>query len=78
MLVRSLASLIGVRSGVVSCGVGYRHGPDPVLLWLWCRLAAVALIGPLAWEIPYDAGVALKSKKKKKKKKKKKRERERQ
>ena len=25
---------------------------DPVLLWLWCRLAAVAPIEPLAWEPP--------------------------
>ena len=33
---------------------------DLVLLWLWCRLAAVALIQPLAWEPPYDAGAALK------------------
>ena len=24
-----------------------------VLLWLWCRLAAAALIWPLAWELPY-------------------------
>ena len=24
-----------------------------MLLWLWCRLAAAALIGPLAWELPY-------------------------
>ena len=39
---------------------------DPVLLWLWCRPAAVALIGPLAWEPPYAVGVALKRKKKKK------------
>ena len=29
------------------------------------RLAAVALIQPLAWEIPYAVGVALKRKKKK-------------
>ena len=29
-------------------------------LWLWCRLPAVALIGPQAWEPPYAAGVALK------------------
>ena len=35
------------------------------LLWLWHRPAAVALIGPLAWEPPYAAGTALKSKKKK-------------
>ena len=39
---------------------------DLTLLWLWCRPAAVALIGPLAWEPPYAMGAALKSKKKKK------------
>ena len=38
-----------------------------VLLWLWCRSAAMALIRPLAWELPYAAGAALKKKKKKKK-----------
>ena len=37
MRVRSLASLSGVA---VSCGVGRKHGADPMLLWLWCRLAA--------------------------------------
>ena len=36
---------------------------DPTWLWLWCRPAAVALIRPLAWELPYAMGVALKSKK---------------
>ena len=30
----------------MSCGVGRRGGSDPALLWLWCRLAAVALIDP--------------------------------
>ena len=40
---------------------------DPRLLWLWDRLAATALIGPLAWELPYATGVALKSKTKTKK-----------
>ena len=29
------------------------------LLWLWCRQAAIAAIRPLAWELPYAAGVAL-------------------
>ena len=48
------------------CGVGYRHSSDMVLLWLWCRLAAVSPIGPLAWEPPYATGMALKSKKEKK------------
>jgi len=31
---------------------------DPALLWLWCRPAATAPIGPLAWEPPYAAGAA--------------------
>ena len=48
----------------MSCGVGYRHGSDPVLLWLW--LMATALIGPLAWEPPYASGAGLKRQKKKK------------
>ena len=52
----------------MSCDVGHTHGSDLALLWLWCRPAATALIQPLAWEPPYAAGVALKSKKKKKKK----------
>ena len=42
----------------MSCGVGHRPGSDPVLLWLWCRLAAVAPIRPLAWEPPYTVGAA--------------------
>ena len=32
----------------MSCGVGHRCGSDPALLWLWCGLAATALIRPLA------------------------------
>ena len=47
----------------MSCGIGRRRGSDPALLWLWCRLAAVSLIRPLAWELPSAMGVALKSKK---------------
>ena len=42
----------------MSCGVGRRHGSDPTLLWLWCRLVAVAPIRPLAWEFPHALGVA--------------------
>ena len=45
----------------MSCGVGRRWGLAPVLLW--CRPAAVALIRPLAWELPYAVVVALKKKK---------------
>ena len=40
---------------------------DLALLWLWCRLAAVAPIRPLAWEPPHAAGQALKRQKTKKK-----------
>ena len=38
------------------------------MLWPWHRTAAVALIQPLAWEVPRAAAVALKRPKKKKKK----------
>ena len=47
----------------MSCGVGRRCGWDLALLWLWCRLADVAPIRPLAWEPPYATGAALKSNK---------------
>ena len=53
----------------MSCGVGRRHGLDPMLLWLWCRLAAIAPIRSLAWKPPYAMGMALKRQKTKKKKK---------
>ena len=56
---------------VVNCGVGRRLGSDPGLLWLWCKPAATALIGPLVWELPYAVGVGPKKDQKKKKKKKK-------
>ena len=48
-------------------GVGCRHGSDPVLLWLWRRLVATDLIGPLPWKPPNAACVALKRKKTRKK-----------
>ena len=44
----------------MSYGVARRCSLDPTLLWLWCRLAATAPIGLLAWEPPYAAGAALK------------------
>ena len=46
--------------------LGCRHGSDPA--WLWRRPGAVVPIRPLAWEPPYAAGAALKSKKKKRNK----------
>ena len=50
----------------MSFDVGHRNGLDLVSLWLWRRPAAVVPIQPLAWELPYAAGAALKSKKPKK------------
>ena len=52
----------------MSCAVGQRRSSDPVLLWLWCRPAAIALIRPPAWESPYAVGAALEKKAKRKKK----------
>ena len=48
-------------------GVGCRHGSDLMLLWLWHRSEATALIQALAWELPYAVGTTLKKAKKKKK-----------
>ena len=31
------------------------------MLWLWLRPAATAPIQPLAWELPYASGVAIKN-----------------
>ena len=54
-------------SGIaMSCGVVCRCSPDPVLLWLWCRPPAVALISPLDREPPYATDAALGKKKKSK------------
>ena len=47
----------------------WRCSSETTLLWLWCRAAATSLIPPLAWELPYVIGMALKRQKKKKKKK---------
>ena len=52
----------------MSCGIGCRYSLDPALLWLWCRLAATALIQPVAREPSYAEGATLKKKRKKKKK----------
>ena len=41
--------------------IGHRHSSDPMLLWLWCRPVAVVLMWPLAWELPYATGMALKA-----------------
>ena len=44
--------------------MGRRHGSGVALLWLWHRLAAIALIRPLTWEPPYATGAALEKAKK--------------
>ena len=46
----------------MSRGVGHRCSSDLMLLWVWCRPAALVLSRSLAWEPPYAAGTALKSK----------------
>ena len=55
---------MGQRPGIaLSYSVARSRGWDPMLLWY--RLAAVAPVQPVAWELPYDMGAALKKKKKK-------------
>ena len=57
---QSLALLSGLR--IWHCqkySVGGRGELNHEMLWLWCRLAAIALIRPLAWEPPYATGAAL-------------------
>ena len=71
----SMAFLSGLRIQC-SCELWCRHVSDPVLLWLWYRLAAIAPIQLLAWEFPYAASVALKSKSKSKNKKEKRKKKE--
>jgi len=61
MRVQSLASLSGLR--IWHCHKLWSRSQmhsDPTLLWLWRRPAAAAPIRPLAQELPYAAGVALK------------------
>ena len=53
----------------MSCSVGHRYRSDLVLLWLWHRPAATALIQHLAWEPPYATDAALKRQKNKNKNK---------
>ena len=64
-LIPGLAQWVKRSSIAVSCGVGNRRGSDPELLWL----TVIALIQPLARELPYATGVALKTKKQNKTKK---------
>ena len=64
----------GPAQWVTTRGVGHRRGSDLVLLWLQHRRAAAAPIRPLAWELSFATGEALKGPKKKEKRKEKKKE----
>ena len=44
----------------MSCGVVCGCGLNPMLLWFWRSLTAVALIQPLAWEPTYAVSADLK------------------
>ena len=59
-----LAQWVGDPVLPCAASVGRRLSSDPILLGY--KPAAIALIGPLAWELPYATGPALKSKKKQK------------
>ena len=48
---------------MLKAGVGHRCSSDPVLQQLWYRPAATAPIGPLAQELPYATGMAIKREK---------------
>ena len=66
-MVRSLALLSGLRIRIaMNCGVGCACGLDSALLWLCLWPAAIAPIRPLAWELQYATGAALKDKQNKK------------
>ena len=56
---------MGQRSSVAAgCITGRRCSLDLTWLWLWFRMAGEALIQPLAWELPYATGMALKKERK--------------
>ena len=59
-LISAFAQWVKDLALAMSCGVGCRRSLDLMLLWLWCRPVAIALIGPLARELPCTAGAVLK------------------
>ena len=67
-LIPGLAQWVKDLASLWAVGIGCRHGADPALLWLPCRLVAAAPIWPLAWEIPFATGDQKKGKEKKERK----------
>ena len=62
---KDVGSIPGLPHGfAMNCALGHTCCLDTPLLWLWCRLAASALIWPLGWELPYATSIALKQEKK--------------
>ena len=59
-LIPGLTQWVKFPASQVSCSAGCKCGSDLALLWLWGRLAAVAPIWPLVWELPHAASAALK------------------
>ena len=57
-----LCSVSKGSGAAASCSSGCRCDWDPVLPWMWCRLAAAAGIQPLAWELPYASSMTEKKK----------------
>ena len=60
-VIPGLAQRVKDQVLLVSCGVGCKQNWDSALLGH--RPAATAPNGPLAWELPYAAGTALKRQK---------------
>ena len=50
-LIIGLAQWVKDPALLQAAGISHRCSSDPVSLWLWHRLAAAALIQPLAWEL---------------------------